>query len=124
MKRIVVLGVLLALVSAATSAQTNAQNLLIGQWETVETTTARGFISDIVEFFDDGTGFMEAENIIGIGPWVESFAWRITSDGRLIMTSPIGIAQIYTIAYISASTLVLEGNLPMIGHVRTVYSRR
>jgi uncharacterized protein (TIGR02145 family) len=97
------------------------QKALVGQWDIVESTVARDLIADRIEFLGDGTGMMEASSAIGIG---ESFTWRVDTDGRLIITSPIGIVQIHSIVEISKSTLIMAGNIPSIGNIRTTYSRR
>jgi len=104
---------------------TNPNSALIGQWETSASTAARDLLSDRTEFFKDGTGFMEARNIRGVGPWTESFSWRIASDGRLLITTPAGIAQAYTIVELTRSKLIVEGNsIPGIGFIRTAYSKK
>jgi len=101
----------------------NPQKTLIGQWEIVNSNVDRDLLADKMEFINDGTGLLEAKNIRGIGPWAESFTWRIDNDGRLIITSPNGVAQIYSTVEISKSTLILAGNIPVVGNIRTTYSR-
>ncbi|MDR0305023.1 MAG: hypothetical protein LBH98_09715 [Chitinispirillales bacterium] len=101
----------------------NTKLLLAGQWNTVESNLDKDLICDRVEFFNDGTGVSEWNNLRGVGAWAESFTWKIGADGRLIMMAPNGMAQIYSIVEISKSTLVLEGNVPGYGNVREKYSK-
>ncbi|MDR2555229.1 MAG: fibrobacter succinogenes major paralogous domain-containing protein [Fibromonadaceae bacterium] len=102
----------------------DTQSLLIGQWEVVESS-----LDDIIlssgakeEYFADGTGISEV-NIETLGQVTVSFTWKIDSEGRLVIVSQ-DIAQIYTIVEISKSALVLEGDIPNYGKMRTKYSKR
>jgi len=97
------------------------QSLLVKRWITTESNVDRDLISEKMEFFGDGTGVMESSNIRGIGVWAESFTWKIGSDGRLIVVSPNGVTQIYEIVEISKSKLILNGNAPKVGNVRTTF---
>jgi len=97
------------------------QSLLVTRWITTESNVDRDLISEKMEFFGDGTGVMESSNIRGVGAWAESFTWKIGSDGRLIVVSPNGVTQIYEIVEISKSKLILSGNTPKIGNVRTTF---
>ncbi|MCL2283343.1 MAG: hypothetical protein FWC26_08510 [Fibromonadales bacterium] len=103
---------------------TDSKKTLIGQWDTIESNIARDLISDRIEFLNDGTGMSESSNLRGIGVHAESFTWRIDSDGRLILTAPTGIIHIYSIVKISKSILILEGNIPILGYIRTTYSKK
>jgi len=123
-KTLIVLTVAFSALILAGCGSGDPKKALIGVWETVETSIDRDLVADKMEILGDGTGLLEAANIRGIGAWAESFTWRIDGEGRLVITSPNGIAQIYSIAEISKSTLILEGNVPMIGTVRSTYSKK
>jgi len=102
--------------SNSVSAAVDPKSALIGQWTLSESNLSRNSVAQTIEFFEDGVGIAE-----GQGRAV-SFTWRIDADGRLILISPAGSAQIYSIV-ISGSTLVLEGNTNY-GQERSIYLKR
>jgi hypothetical protein len=107
------------------NAQNNNQrrNLILGQWELVESNIARDLIFERLDFMDNGTVLMESRNIRGIGPYAETHNWRIDNDGRLIY-SMLGITQIYSIVELTRSTLIYEGSVAGFGFIRVKFSKR
>ncbi|MDR2732589.1 MAG: hypothetical protein LBB36_05160 [Fibromonadaceae bacterium] len=123
MKKILSVAIFLLIMVAFTNCN-DTKSLLIGQWEVVDSNIDKDLLSEKDEFLADGTGLSEASNLRGVGAYAESFTWRIDDEGRLVIMSPTGLAQIYSIAEISESTLILEGKLPKIGDVQIKYSKR
>ncbi|MDR0331510.1 MAG: fibrobacter succinogenes major paralogous domain-containing protein [Chitinispirillales bacterium] len=109
---------------ALAGCQGDSKSLLIGQWWLTESNVDAELFPERDEYYKDGTGLSESEYMRGIGgAWAQGFEWKIDRDGRLIVMSAEGVAQIYYITEISKSTLVLEGALPKLGNVRIAYSR-
>jgi len=115
---------LIMIVTLSAHAQRNLESYLIGRWELSEANISRDWIANHLEFFDDGTGIMVTDNLMGtLGRWSESFTWRI-SDGRVILTSPIGTAQILSIVELSRTTFAYEGEIVLLGNIRATFTRR
>jgi len=98
MKKLVFGIALMAMVTFSSYARQNLESNLVGRWELSEVNVSRDLVANHLEFFDDGTGIML------LGVWSEGFIWRI-DDGRLIITSPVGMAQIFSIVELSRTTL-------------------
>jgi hypothetical protein len=124
MKKTLSAAIFLLMLASFTSCEKDTKSLLIGQWEVVESNIDKDLLSEKDTFSADGTGLSEASNLRGVGAYAESFTWKIDEEGRLIIMSPIGLAQIYSIVEISKSKLVVEGNVPVYGKINITYSKR
>jgi len=124
MKKLILAIVLITTVALSAHAQRNLESYLIGRWELSEVNISRDWIANHLEFFDDGTGIMVTDNLMGrLGRWSESFTWRI-SDGRVILISPIGTAQVLSIVELSRTTFTYEGEIVLLGTIRATFTRR
>ena len=110
--------------SSAIVRNVRSEASLVGLWETTESNIDMDLLAETMELFDDGTGTMEAEYTAGLGPWFEAFSWRTDASGSLIIVSQTGITHIYNVAQLTETTLILEGDIPGFGYVRTIYTRR
>jgi len=124
MKKLILAIVLITTVALSVHAQRNLESYLIGRWELSEVNISRDWIANHLEFFDDGTRIMVTDNLMGrLGRWSESFSWRI-SDGCVILTSPIGTAQILSIVELSRTTFTYEGEIVLLGTICATFTRR
>jgi len=103
MKKLVLGIALIAMVVFSTCARQNLESSLVGRWELSEVNVSRDLVANHLDFFDDRTGIMS------LGAWSEGFTWRI-DDGRLIITSPVGMAQIFSIVELSRTTPTYGGS--------------
>jgi len=109
-------------VAPAIHAQQNPELTLVGRWELLDVNVSRNLVANYLEFFGDSAGLLETGNIPGVGRRSESFTWRV-DGGRLIITSPMGVAQILSITELSRTTLSYEVNSPPLGNIRATFIR-